>query len=273
MRALTLLAGLLMTTLAYCQDNIILRNGAEIPAKVLEVDQTNLKYRKTDNPDGPVYTTPLRDVLLIKYGNGTKDTYGPQNQALATPATTDLMHLPASPTPGSRPAGLGYRRSAFARYYVDPSGQRISLSQAQAVFQNQPDALTALVRGRSLRTWSLVTAIPAVAVIGTGIGLAVLEHGGSDGRNEFIGGADQKDPNDKETGSDRGGRGGNDGFNEVGAVLAGGGVLLGVASIWLNHQASVQFRRAADRYNGRQSTSLQFGPSQRSLGVGLKLTF
>ena len=68
-------------------------------------------------------------------------------------------------------------------------------------------------------------------------------------------------------------RRGNHGSTEVGLALAGGGVLLGVTSLYLGHRASVQFRRAADRYNSRRSTRLNFGPSSRTLGVDLALTF
>lgn len=67
--------GLLMATFAFGQDNVVLRNGDEIPAKVLEVNQTGLKFRKSANPDGPVCTAFLREVMLIKYANGTEDTF------------------------------------------------------------------------------------------------------------------------------------------------------------------------------------------------------
>ena len=61
-------------------DNIILRNGDEISAKVLEVTIDVIKYRKCDNPDGPIYSILKSDVFMIKYANGTKDIISKENE-------------------------------------------------------------------------------------------------------------------------------------------------------------------------------------------------
>lgn len=37
------------------QDVITKRNGDEILAKILEVNPTEIKYKRYDNPDGPLY--------------------------------------------------------------------------------------------------------------------------------------------------------------------------------------------------------------------------
>lgn len=250
-----------MTTLTYAQDNIILRNGEEIPAKVLEVTQTDLKYRKAANPDGPIYTATLRDVLLIKYANGTKDTFGNER---ATMRNRPARPMPVEPGLSSAPApmqgldGLRYHRGLFSRYYVGNNGQQIGISEANSLFYSQPGALNALERGRSLRTWSVVTAVSAGALIGTGIGLAI----GRDGR----GGRGPGFTNSGGPSFDNR----HDG-RRAGAALLGGGLVLGVASLWLDHRASVQFRRAANQYNNRQPTTLRFTPGQN--GVGAVLTF
>ncbi|MFN8322504.1 MAG: hypothetical protein U0T74_07580 [Chitinophagales bacterium] len=57
----------------YSQDNIILRNGQEIKAKVEEVGVTEIKYKKVDNLTGPTYVISKSEVFLIQYPNGTKD--------------------------------------------------------------------------------------------------------------------------------------------------------------------------------------------------------
>jgi hypothetical protein len=291
MRLLTLLTVVLMTTtFAYAQDNIVLRNGEEIPAKVLEVNQTDLKYRKSANPDGPIYTAPLRDVLLIKYANGTKDSFGADRGVTrpmpGRPDAPMLMDRGAGrPTRGRQgpptlmdagpTMGMGrlrYHKSLFSRYYSSADGQRISLSQTRSVMYTNPDAMTSFDRGRSLRTWSIVTAVPAVALIGAGVGVMVAgsSRDGRDGNGRLdpFGGRNN-DPNMNGT-NNRFGRGDR---MAAGAVLAGSGVLLGAASLWLDHRATVQFRRAADRYNARPSTSLQFRPSSQSVGLGAALTF
>jgi len=52
-------------------DLIILRNGQEIQAKVLEVGQKEVKYKNCDNQYGPTFTKSNSDIFMIKYPNGT----------------------------------------------------------------------------------------------------------------------------------------------------------------------------------------------------------
>lgn len=280
MRVLILLAALLSATLTYAQDNIVLRNGEDIPAKVLEVNQTDLKYRKSGNPDGPIYTAPLRNVLFIKYANGTKDLFGSQPSPL-TGSNSSVNGAPSAiiPVPAAGASGLSqlrYESRFFSHHYVDANGQHVGMNQAKSLLSAQPDALTAFDRGRSLRTWSIATAIPAVVLIGAGIGMLAggdgMMNGERDGMMNDRGSNAVNDPNDTDTNADMKGDGHGDGAM-VGAAMIGGGALLGVASVWLNHRATVQFRRAADRFNTRPVTSLRFAPASRGLGVGMTLRF
>jgi len=41
---------------------------------VIEVGEA-IKYKKADNPEGPVYSIPRSDLMMIKYANGTKDIF------------------------------------------------------------------------------------------------------------------------------------------------------------------------------------------------------
>ncbi|MBO4580697.1 MAG: energy transducer TonB [Bacteroidales bacterium] len=63
------------------QDVITLTNGKEIQAIVTEVMQKEIKYKRFDNPNGPVYTLDKSSVSVIKYQNGTKDVIN-ENQSL-----------------------------------------------------------------------------------------------------------------------------------------------------------------------------------------------
>lgn len=280
MRVLILLAALLTATLTYAQDNIVLRNGEDIPGKVLEVNQTDLKYRKSGNPDGPVYTAPLRSVLFIKYANGTKDSFGSQPSPLTgSNSSVDSAPSATMPVPAAGASGfsqLRYESRFFSRYYVDTNGQHVGMKQAKSLLSAQPDALTAFDQGRSLRTWSIATAIPAVVLIGAGVGMLAggdgMMNGERDGMKNDRGSNAANDPNDTDMNGDMNGEGHGD-EAMVGAAMIGGGVLLGVASVWLNHRATVQFRRAADRFNSRPATSLRFAPASRGLGVGMTLRF
>lgn len=64
---------LLASTTITAQDIIIKKDGEEILSKVIEVDQDKIRYKRYDNPDGPIYSIAPPEVFIIKYANGTKD--------------------------------------------------------------------------------------------------------------------------------------------------------------------------------------------------------
>ena len=53
------------------QDNITLKNGDEVKAKVIEINETEIKYKNFENQDGPTRIVYKSEVFLIKYQNGT----------------------------------------------------------------------------------------------------------------------------------------------------------------------------------------------------------
>lgn len=73
------------------QDLLTRRNGDEVQVKVVEITPDLVKYRRFDNPDGPLVSEYKADVLLIRYANGTKDVFGP------TPAAPATAAAPAEP--------------------------------------------------------------------------------------------------------------------------------------------------------------------------------
>lgn len=64
------------TASCYAQDVIVLNNGDELKAKVEEVGSSEVKYRKFENLNGPVYTLRKSEVFMIRYESGTKDVFG-----------------------------------------------------------------------------------------------------------------------------------------------------------------------------------------------------
>ncbi len=59
----------------YSQDIIVQRNGEEINAKVLEINQNVITYKNWANINGPTYSTAKSEIFMIKYANGTKDVF------------------------------------------------------------------------------------------------------------------------------------------------------------------------------------------------------
>jgi hypothetical protein len=75
---LLILLSCLSNVRIYSQDLLIKKNGEEIPSKVLEITLFEIKYRKLENLNGPIYTILINDVKSIIYKNGTKDNFQDQ---------------------------------------------------------------------------------------------------------------------------------------------------------------------------------------------------
>lgn len=56
-----------------CGDKMILKSGDEYVVKVLEITDREIKYKRCDNLNGPVYYISKSKVYLIEYANGVKE--------------------------------------------------------------------------------------------------------------------------------------------------------------------------------------------------------
>lgn len=75
----------LYSSIGFAQDVLTKKNGEDILAKVLEVTTTEIKYKKSDNPNGPTFTILKSEVLLIRYENGTKDVFNEPQKVSSQP--------------------------------------------------------------------------------------------------------------------------------------------------------------------------------------------
>lgn len=76
-------------------DIIVMSNGNEIRAKILEVGLNELKYKDCGNLEGPLFTISKKDVFMIKYANGTKTVIREEksNSWLDGTTTPESAHL------------------------------------------------------------------------------------------------------------------------------------------------------------------------------------
>ncbi len=65
----------LFTTSIYSQDVITKKTGEDIISKISEITQTEIKYKKFDNLQGPTFSILKSEVLMVRYENGTKDIF------------------------------------------------------------------------------------------------------------------------------------------------------------------------------------------------------
>lgn len=60
---------------ASAQDRIITKDAKDISAYITEVNIDDIKYRRADNQDGPVYTLPKSEISTIIYANGAVEVF------------------------------------------------------------------------------------------------------------------------------------------------------------------------------------------------------
>ena len=251
----------------------MLKNGTEIKAKVLEVSPTDIKYRRQDNPDGPLYSTGTADVFLIQYANGTKDVLNPAPAAPPAPTNRGRFNAdrPADIAPADRQPDalqrLRYRGGLLNRHFQADPGNRLNRQDMPGLMRNEAGAMHAFEQGRSLRRWAYITGGTAIALVGTGAALALIDGRGHNDRDGLGRGNTSQSTTHINSEHDGNGRA------TVGVAIAGGGLLLGVAALVLDRKATIQFRRAANRYNGRSSTGLNLTPAFGATTAGLTLNF
>jgi hypothetical protein len=108
---------LILASLSIAQDIITRINGEEIQASVKEITINEIKYKRFDNPEGPMFHISKSEVFRIKYENGTIDTF---TQPAAVQKQKEEIH-PAQPQGSAaavQPIKLNGPRIGFS--YISP---------------------------------------------------------------------------------------------------------------------------------------------------------
>ncbi len=82
------------------KDIKLFRNGEEVEAKIIEVGIDEIKYKKCNNLEGPIYTSLKKDVFMVKYSNGDKDVYEEEKPLASEAKTGGDISKPARPHAG-----------------------------------------------------------------------------------------------------------------------------------------------------------------------------
>ena len=95
MKQILFLLFLLCSIGVSAQDVIVKKDGTTILSKVLEVGQSEIRYKKHENLDGPTYTISKSELQAINYQNGAKDTF-------SEPVREENRYLPNNQNDGDR---------------------------------------------------------------------------------------------------------------------------------------------------------------------------
>jgi hypothetical protein len=96
------------------QDVIVKNNKEQIEAKVIEVDETAVKYRLwAEKTDGPLYTIRKPDIFMIIYQNGRRETFSsaPVNMNAGAGASPEGAGPSSTGGAGDRSGDVGFHPS------------------------------------------------------------------------------------------------------------------------------------------------------------------
>jgi hypothetical protein len=147
-KILFILGALVYGHALFAQDIIILESGDEIKTKVQEIGTDNVKYKKYDNPSGPIYTLMKSDIFMIKYENGDKDVFKETESKAAATVAPDR----------ARKDTLRVDNDFWGAIIVDESGNKLSENKVRSIISNVPGALEVFNSGSKLRRtgWSFI---------------------------------------------------------------------------------------------------------------------
>lgn len=91
MRIVFTLLAVLAANLLAAQDVIELNDGEEIRGRVTEIGVSTITYKKLSNPDGPLYEVEKERVELIRYENGTEETFKEETGNRTTQSDIDFF--------------------------------------------------------------------------------------------------------------------------------------------------------------------------------------
>lgn len=92
-KVFSMLMLLCLTMTVVAQDIVVKKDGTTIKAKVTEVSRTEIKYKRFDNPNGPVYTISVAELLAINYENGNTESFDGATQSTVSTATNGERNL------------------------------------------------------------------------------------------------------------------------------------------------------------------------------------
>lgn len=83
-KILVLLCAQLITLSVFAQDVIITKDAQKIPAKVTDIEDAVIKYKKYDNLDGPTYTMKKSEIATLMLENGSVEVFADQQESTSS---------------------------------------------------------------------------------------------------------------------------------------------------------------------------------------------
>ncbi len=96
--------------IATAQDVIVKKDNTTILSKVVEINSTEIKYKKWSNQDGPTYVININEVNSINYQNGEIDKFTEQTKEQPKPVNQPKQSVANNQNNNTAPVVSGYMR-------------------------------------------------------------------------------------------------------------------------------------------------------------------
>lgn len=125
-RMLSMLLMLLVSMVVAAQDVIVKKDGSTILSKVVEVSDTQVKYKKFSNLEGPTYIVSISELTSINYQNGEKENFGSSQTTVIQTQTPSVPSYENAYGPYVQQSGTMSDTELLKAYYknkkfTDPS--------------------------------------------------------------------------------------------------------------------------------------------------------
>ena len=151
-------------------DTLVLRSGSVLLGKVEEIGQSEIKYRKCDNLNGPIISLAKSDVVQIKFVNGTREVIISDNPGVMP------VYVPRPPQDNMPPKMEGLGLTGFIASLVGLFIAGIPLGLLGIIFGgislSRIKRYPARYRGRGIAIASII--IGFVAIVGAIVVLAIM---------------------------------------------------------------------------------------------------
>ena len=141
----------------WAQDIIVTKKGEEIFAKVEEIGDTQIKYKKSSHLSGPVYSLLKTEVFMIKYENGSRDVFGTSPQKMDNTANLTASNNDSQ----SRIQGKVELLEVMGTNVTNRSGKSLSKDEAREMMAIDPKALalynTGLSNNKTGNVWGWIS--------------------------------------------------------------------------------------------------------------------
>jgi len=140
---------------AKAQDIIVTNKGEEIQAKVEEVGDIQIKYKKFSHLSGPVYSLPKSEIFMIKYENGNRDVFNTNNSPDSKKTDNNTSIASSDNNRQAKIQSKVELLESEGKNVKDRSGKILSTYEVLRIMTDTPEALSLYKKGLSnLKTGS-----------------------------------------------------------------------------------------------------------------------